>query len=110
MNFRRLLPILALALALSGCAYMDTPFTRHRVYRKVHITDLQGELVADWIAEGFVWSYAPGYRFRAVERRNGGPIRFVTRYPNGRDVKVSGPVIVVMPCDKPEWLRELDGF
>ena len=110
MNFRRLLPILALALVFSGCAYMNTPFTRSRMYRKVHVTDLQGHLIADWIAEGYVWSYAPGYRFRAVERRSGGPIPVVSRYPNGRDVKVVGPVVVVMPCEKPQWLTELDGF
>lgn len=108
--FRRLLPLLALALAFSGCAYTDNPFTRHRLYRLVHITDLQGHLVADWIAEGPVWSHAPGYRFKAIERRSGGPIQVVSRYPNGRHVRVTGPNISVMPCEKPQWLRELDGF
>lgn len=108
--FSRLLPLLVLALAFSGCAYTNNPFTRHRLYRKVHITNLQGELIADWIAEGPVWSHAPGYRFRAVERQSGGPIPVVTHYPNGRDVKVFGPVMVVMPCEKPEWLSQIDGF
>lgn len=110
MIFRRLLPLLLLALILGGCAYTNNPFTRSRLYRKVHITDLQGHLIADWIAEGPVWSYAPGYRFRAVERQSGGPIPVVSRYPNGRNVKVSGPVITVMPCEKPEWLVKIDGF
>lgn len=74
------------------------------------MTDLQGYLVADWIAEGVVWRHAPGYRFKAVERRSGGPIPIVSRYPNGRRVIVTGPNISVMPCDKPEWLKAIDGF
>lgn len=89
---------------------MNTPFTRHRLYRKIHITDLQGHLIADWVAEGPVWSWGTGYRFRAIERRVGGPIQLVTQYPNGRNVKVNGPNIVVMPCDKPLWLVKIDGF
>jgi hypothetical protein len=112
VNSRRLISLLlvVLALAQAGCAYTNNPFTRHRYYRRVHITDFQGYLVADWIAEGPVWSYSPGYRFRAVERRSGGPIPVVSRYPNGHNVKVSGENIAIMPCEKPLWLKQLDGF
>ena len=112
MIFRRFL-ILLLAvflLAQTGCYYTNNVFTRGRLYRKVVVTDLEGTLISSWIAEGPVWSYAPGYRFRAMERLSGGPIPVKTRYPNGWNVKVNGPNIVVMPCEKPQWLRDLDGF
>lgn len=107
-----LLLVCALAILFSGCAtsYTNNIFTRNRLYRKIHITDLQGYLIADWIAEGPVWRHAPGYRFKAVERRVGGPIPVVSHYPHGRKVIVNGPNIVVMPCEKPEWLRRIDGF
>jgi hypothetical protein len=107
-----LLLLCALAMFVSGCetSYTSNVFTRHRLYRKIHVTDLQGELIADWIAEGPVWRYAPGYRFKAVERRLGGPIPVVSRYPNGRKVITTGPNMVIMPCDKPQWLIDIDGF
>jgi len=110
--FRRFL-ILLLAVFLlvqTGCSYTNNVFTRSRVYRRVQITDLQGVLISSWIAEGPVWSYAPGYRFRAIERHLGGPIPVTSRYPNGWNVKVGGPNIVIMPCEKPQWLKEIDGF
>ena len=114
VNFRRLLPLISCAFAfvLGGCAtsYTSNIFTRNRYYRKIHITDLQGYLVADWVSEGPVWRYGPGYRFKAIERDAGGPIPIVSRYPHGRKVIVNGPNIVVMPCEKPEWLRAIDGF
>ena len=83
-------------------------FTRDPVYRKVRITDLQGHLIADWVAEGRVWSYGKGYRFNAVERRTGGPYPVLSKYPQGRKVIVDGPNIAVMPTGKPLWLYEIE--
>jgi hypothetical protein len=112
VTFRWLLPLCATALLVTGCAssYTENVFTRNRPYRKVRVTDLQGFLIADWVAEGHVWSHSPGYRFTAVERRTGGPYPVLSKYPQGRKVVVTGPNIVVMPCGKPQWLYELEGF
>ena len=112
VNRPRLIFSLLAAFALSGCAtsYTNNIFTRNRNYRKVRVTDLQGRLVADWIAEGNVWRQLPGYRFKAVQRTSGGTYPIVSKYPQGRNVYVNGPNIVVMPCGKPQWLYEIDGF
>ena len=112
VRFLRLLPLLVCALVFSGCAlkYTNNVFTRNRNYRQVRVTDLQGHLIANWIAEGSVITEKPGYRFTAIERRSGGPYPTLARYPQGRKVFVNGPNIVVMPCDKPEWLRQIEGF
>jgi hypothetical protein len=108
----RFLPFLLAVLFLSGCAtsYTSNVFTRNQVYRKVRVTGVEGDLIADWVAEGHVWRYGKGYRFKAVERRTGGayPQRFT--YPQGRKVIIDGPNIAVMPCGKPEWLYRIDGF
>jgi hypothetical protein len=112
VSFRKLLPLLLAALVLSGCttSYTNNVFTRNRVYRKVRVTDLQGNLIADWVAEGRVWRHGPGYRFKAVERKVGGSYPVTMRYPQGRKVVINGPNIVVMPCGKPQWLYEIEGF
>jgi hypothetical protein len=111
VRFLQILPLLG-ALLFSGCAlpYTNNVFTRNRNYRQVRVTDLQGRLIANWIAEGPVRTEKPGYRFRAVERRTGGPYPTTMRYPQGRKVFITGPNIVVMPCEKPDWLREIEGF
>jgi hypothetical protein len=107
---RKTLPLLALALIFSGCAvgYTHNVFTRNRVYRKVRVTDLQGHLIADWVAEGRVWRYGKGYRFNAVERLSGGPYPVLSKYPQGRKVVIDGPNIVVMPTGQPLWLYEIE--
>ena len=114
VQIHRLLPLLLLVAVtvLPGCAvsYTSNVFTRNRPYRKVRITDLQGHLIADWIAEGNVWSYGKGYRFKAVERLSGPPYLILNRYPQGRNVIVDGPNIVVFPCGKPRWLYDIEGF
>jgi hypothetical protein len=112
VNFLRFFILLALALTLNGCVTTRRSnfLTRHNVYRTVEVTDLQGKLVARYIAEGRVWRYGPGYRFRAMERFAGGPYPTRTRYPYGRKVNINAPNIVVTPCEKPEWLRAQDGF
>ena len=110
VNFSRsLLPLLA-ALLFAGCA---TPLGRptwKQPYRKVTETNLRGELVAEWIAEGYVWRHGGGYRFHAVQRISGPPYVISNRYPQGRKVTITGPHITVGPCGKPEWLEQLDGF
>jgi hypothetical protein len=108
----RLLILLVLVLTLNGCVSTRRSnfITRNQVYRKIHATDYQGYLVADWIAEGRVWRHGPGYRFKAMERLSGGPFPTRTRYPHGRRVIINVPNIIVTPCDKPEWLRIQDGF
>ena len=113
MRFRKALPLLALAVVTvitSGCAvgYTHNFFTRNRVYRKVRITDHQGNLIADWVAEGRVWRYGKGYRFKAVERLSGGSIPILSKYPQGRNVIVDGPNIVVMPTGQPLWLYNIE--
>ena len=112
VNRTRLIFSLLAAMALNGCAtsYTNNIFTRNRNYRRVRETDLQGHLIADYIAEGNVWRYGKGYRFKAMQRTNGGPIRVTSRYPQGRKLIIDGPNIVVMPCGKPQWLYEIDGF
>jgi hypothetical protein len=108
----RLFILLTLVLTLSGCVTTRRSnfITRHNVYRTVRLTDYQGHLVADWLAEGWVWRYGTGYRFLAMERLSGGPYPMRTRYEYGRKVIINGPNIVVTPCEKPEWLRARDGF
>jgi hypothetical protein len=112
VNRTRLIFFLLAAMAFTGCAtsYTNNVFTRNRNYRKVRETDLQGHLIADYIAEGNVWTYGKGYRFKAVQRTNGGPLRVTSRYPQGRMMTIYGPNIVIMPCGKPRWLYEIDGF
>ena len=111
---RRLLLIFLCLLAFlpAGCttSYTNNVFTRNRLYRKIHVTDYEGILLSDWVAEGPVWPYGNGYRFRAIEHVIGGPIPVTNRYPNGRKVIISGPNIVIMPCEKPAWLKKIDGF
>src|SRR5262249_12417227 len=99
---------LLVAFVLSGCATSDKKHHQH--YRKVRETDLEGHLVAEYVAEGDVWRYGRGYRFKAMQRTIGGPYRITSRYPQGRKVLIHGANIVVMPCGKPYWLYQIDGF
>ena len=112
MTLLRFFILLTLVLTLNGCVTTRRSnfLTRNNVYRNIRVTDFQGHLVADWIAEGRVWRYGQGYRFRAMERLSGGPIPVRSRYPYGRKVIINGTNIVVSPCDKPEWLKAQDGF
>ena len=110
VRLRKALPLLALALFSTGCTVWDrsSVLTREPVYRKVRVTDLQGRLIADWVAEGRVWSYGKAYRFNAVERLTGGPYPVLNKYPHGRKVIVDGPNIVIFPTGKPLWLYEIE--
>jgi hypothetical protein len=110
VRLRKVLPLLALALVSTGCTVLDRAnvLSREPVYRKVRVTDLHGVLIADWVAEGRVWSYGKAFRFNAVERRTGGPYPVLSKYPQGRKVIVDGPNIVVFPTGKPLWLYEIE--
>jgi hypothetical protein len=112
VNLLRFFILIALVLILNGCVVTRRSnfITRHNLYRTIRVTDYQGHLVTDWLAEGWVWRYGPGYRFRAMERVTNGPYPTHTRYPYGRKVIINAPNIVVTPCEKPEWLRAQDGF
>ena len=77
---------------------------------RVRVTNLRGELVADWVAEGAVTRTARGYQFRAVERTSAPPYMMTTQYPHGRRTEVSGANIVVTPASKPYWLFAMDGY
>ena len=105
-----LLPIL-LATVAAGC--VTTPLGRSarlERYFKVRITDARSHLVSEWIAEGGVTRKREGYQFKAVQRLSAPPFMQRTEYPQGRNVYVVGVHIVVSPTDKPNWLREIDGF
>ena len=110
MNFFRSLLLLALAVLSTGCV---TPLGRSKIsqhYRRITVTDYNGALVAEWIAEGNVPRRGDGYRFKAVQRTSAPPYVTTSHFPQGRKVAISGPHITVAPCGKPDWLYELDGF
>lgn len=100
VNFFRLLPLLAAALLLTGCA---NSFTRFRV------SNYRDEIIAEWVARGRVQPIERGYRITAVERISGPPYRTLTRYPDGWRTNVVGPHIWRWRCPKPLWLAELEG-
>jgi hypothetical protein len=104
----RLFLVCLVALALPGCAYFygHTPLRR---YHLVRVTDVRGQLIAEWIAEGYVAQTEHGYRFRAVERLTGGRYQEEIHYPDGRTIEVGGPNIVVTRTGKPLWLYRRDG-
>jgi len=95
-----LLPIVAAALLLSGC---QNSFTKFRV------TNYRDELVAEWIARGYVVPLERGYGITAVERTSGPPYSMATHYPDGWRTTVAGPHIWHWHCPKPRWLAEYDG-
>jgi hypothetical protein len=98
-NFRavKYLSLVAM-LFLSGC----------ETFTHIAVTDLQGEPISDWIAEGRVRKSDNGYLIKAVERRTPPPYPTLNRYPNGRAATVIGPNITLEEIDKPDWLSEME--
>ena len=96
----RVLPLLAAALLFAGCA---NSFTRLRV------SNHRDEIIAEWIARGYVQRIERGFRITAVERFSGPPYRTLSRYPDGWKTNVVGPHIWKWGCPKPLWLAELEG-
>ena len=110
VNSLRSFLLLAVVLLSAGCV---TPLGRSKIsqhYRKITVTDYQGRLVAEWIAEGNVPRRGDGYAFKAVQRTSAPPFVTTSHFPQGRKVAITGPHITVAPCGKPDWLYELDGF
>ena len=106
VTFLRLLLFAVFVLSMAGCA---DPWSRviPPAYYRVRVTNPRGELVADWVAVGFVARTETGYRFRAVERLSAPPHMQSIRYPEGRQVEASGPNIIVARCPEPLWLYEM---
>ena len=77
-------------------------------YTKLTVTDPNGDLISEWIAEGHVKKSDQGYTIHAVERRTAPPFPTDSQYPNGRLSTVVGPNIVLEDTEKPDWLKKLD--
>jgi hypothetical protein len=111
VKFSRLLLLSLAVLLLASCAsYFERSNAPYRKYYRVRVTNVRGEIVADWVAEGRVAKTERGYAFRAVERTSAPPFMTNTRFPHGRKVSIGGANIVVTPADKPYWLFEMDRF
>ena len=104
--------LLAFAL-LTGCettrTKKDSDADDARKYTKLTVTELSGDVVSEWIAEGRVKKADQGYTIKAVERRTAPPDRTESKYPNGRISTVAGQNIILEDVEKPEWLKKLDG-
>ena len=101
-------PLLAIAL-LAGCENTSTrKESSHDKYTKITVTDPQGDVISEWIAEGPVKKNEQGYTIHAIERRTPGPYSTDSQYPNGRMSTVVGPNIVLEDTEKPDWLKKLD--
>ena len=111
MTLSRFLALLVAVLLISGCSSTSDRRTGPtKYYYHVRVTNLRGELVSDWIAEGRPFRTERGYRFRAVQRISAPPYMTATHYPHGRRTEVTGANIVVTPASKPYWLFAMDGY
>jgi hypothetical protein len=95
VNLSRFAWLLLTLPFLAGC---ETTYTRLRV------TNPRGELIADWVARGYVWRTEEGYRITALERTDGRPYPKTTYYPDGWRTTVVGPYVRRWRCAKPGWL------
>ena len=111
VTLSRILALLVTVLLISGCSpHSERRVVAKKSYYRVRVTNLRGELVSDWVAEGRPFRTERGYRFRAVERVSAPPYMMTTQYPHGRVTEVTGPNIVVTPASKPYWLFAMDGY
>ena len=108
MRFQRLLLLLLVAALLPGCAFLYS-HELHKRYHRIRVSDIEGKLVAEWIAEGYVAKTEIGYTFNAVQRTSGNPLPQEMHYPYRRKVEIGGQNIVVSRCGKPLWLYRLEG-
>ncbi|HEY3898994.1 MAG TPA: hypothetical protein VGM54_10300 [Chthoniobacter sp.] len=90
--------LMALPL-LSGC----------ETYTELRVTNPRGELIADWIARGYIWKLEDGWRVTAVQRKDGPPYPKTTYYPDGWRTTVVGPYVHHWHCAKPAWLDDCNG-
>lgn len=103
MKFPRLLALAALLL-VAGCAT-----ARHEGrYTKLRVTDEEGNLVAEWVAKGYLLPVDRGYRITAIERISAPPHPVLSKYPDGWRTTVTGPHILHWRCGEPYWLYEQD--
>jgi hypothetical protein len=72
------------------------------------VTNPRGELIAEWVARGYVYHNEVGYRITAVERMDAERFSKPARYPDGWRTTVVGPVIHHWRCAKPAWLEAED--
>jgi hypothetical protein len=100
--------LLLCLILLTGCE--TTKHSGKVEYTKLTVTDVSGDLISEWLAEGKVTKVEQGYEINAVERRSGPPYPTTSHYPNGRKATVVGPNIVLEVVDKPAWLHQLDGW
>ena len=100
MKFFRLLPLLAALVFTAGCA--SERFT------KLRVTNHRGEVLAEWVARGYVLRSEQGDRITAVERLSGPPHPILSRYPDGWHTTVTGPHILRWRSGKPFWLYALE--
>ena len=100
MKFPRLLLLLAVLVLTAGCA--------SRRYTKLRVTNPRGEILAEWVARGYILRSEQGYRITAVERLSGEPHPILSKYPDGWHTTVTGPHILHWRCGKPFWLYALE--
>ncbi len=103
MKLPHLLALAALAL-LAGCetGHHETKYT------KLRVTDEHDNLIAEWVAKGYLLRVDKGYRITAVERLSGPPHPILSKYPDGWRTTVTGPHILRWRCGEPYWLYERD--
>ncbi len=92
------LSLAAALLCLSGCA----------TFTQITVTDLHGDPISTWLAEGKVRKGGGGYIIKALERTTPPPYPTTNRYPNGRIATVVGPNIVLQEVEKPAWVDEME--
>lgn len=105
----RLFLIIFVVGVASGCLSpnRNSDFTPNQPYFRLRVTDSEGKLIAEWIAQGTVVRKGDGYRFTAVQRLSGPRFSILSKYPLGRKVYIEGPNIVISHCGKPLWLYHL---
>lgn len=91
----KFLPLLLVASALSSCA----------TYHKVVETDLRGNMIVSWVAQGPIIPRDGGYRFKAVQRNICDP-EFEFHYRLGWTVNVAAPNFLIIPVRRPAWMDD----
>ena len=99
---------MSLCLVLSGCAAWPGGGIFGPHYTQFRVTNVRGEVIAEWIARGWYSREAEGYRIVAVQRTSGEPFSQTTFYPGGWRTKVSGPNIQRWRVDKPDWIVRME--
>jgi hypothetical protein len=99
----RLLLLLTLLCGFAACSTDPEHETFHPRFYCVQETNVRGQLVAEWVAHGYVRRVERGYAFEAIERVTAPPYVQRIRYPEGRKVRIGSPNIVITRCGEPDW-------